>query len=54
MLFDDTAGAPLKIVRGHILARSFSVYIDDSNGKIDDNGRTLSRKILRWNGATYK
>ena len=22
--------------------------------KIDDNGRTLSRKILRWNGATYK
>jgi hypothetical protein len=54
MLFNDTAGAPLKIVRGHTLASSFSIYIDDSNGKIDDNGRTLSRKILRWNRTIYK
>jgi hypothetical protein len=36
------------------LAPSFSIYIDDANGKIDDNGRTLSRKILRWNGKMYR
>lgn len=55
MLFnDDSASAPLKIVRGQTLAPSFSIYIDDPNGKIDDNGRTLSRKILRWNGKIYR
>jgi hypothetical protein len=53
MLFNETS-APLKIVRGQTLARSFSIYIDDANGKIDDNGRTLSRKILRWNGKMYR
>ena len=55
MLFNETpASAPLKIVRGQTLAQSFSIYIDDANGKIDDNGRTLSRKILRWNGKMYR
>jgi len=55
MLFNETPGsAPLKIVRGQTLAPSFSIYIDDANGKIDDNGRTLSRKILRWNGKIYR
>ena len=55
MLFNETgASAPLKIVRGQTLAPSFSIYIDDANGKIDDNGRTLSRKILRWNGKVYR
>ena len=34
--------------------RDFIVYIDDANGKIDDNGRTLSRKVLRWNGKVYR
>ena len=53
MLFNETS-APLKIVRGHTLAPSFNIYIDDANGKIDDNGRTLSRKILRWNGKIYE
>jgi hypothetical protein len=53
MLFNETS-APLKIVRGQTLAPSFSIYIDDANGKIDDNGRTLSRKILRWNGKMYR
>ena len=48
------ASTPLKIVRGHALAPSFSVYIDDADGKIDDNGRTVSRKILRWNGKIYR
>jgi hypothetical protein len=41
-------------VRGQALAPSFTIYIDDANGKIDDNGRTLSRKILRWNGKIYR
>ena len=55
MLFNETgASAPLKIVRGQTLAPSFSIYVDDANGKIDDNGRTLSRKILRWNGKVYR
>ena len=55
MLFNETpASAPLKIVRGQTLAPSFTIYIDDANGKIDDNGRTLSRKILRWNGKIYR
>jgi hypothetical protein len=56
MLFNDMAAgsAPLAIVRGHALAPSFSIYVDDANGKIDDNGRTLSRKILRWNGKLYR
>ena len=55
MLFNETGGsAPLKIVRGQTLAPSFTIYIDDANGKIDDNGRTLSRKILRWNGRVYR
>lgn len=50
----NSALTPLKIVRGQTLARSFSLYFDDPNGKIDDNGRTLSRKILRWNGKLYR
>jgi hypothetical protein len=50
----NTNALPLNIVRGHSLAPSFSLYVDDPNGKIDDNGRTLSRKILRWNGKMYR
>ena len=50
----NSAAAPLKIVRGQTLAPSFILYADDPNGKIDDNGRTLSRKILRWNGKLYR
>lgn len=45
---------PLKIIRGQSLAPSFSVYVDSPNGKIDDNGRTFSRKTLRWNGKIYQ
>ena len=56
MLFGAGPGAPdpLKIVRGQSLAPSFSIYVEDEKGKIDDNGRTLTRKILRWNGKTYQ
>ncbi len=56
MLFNDVspAATPLKVIQGQSLARSFIIYVDDANGKIDDNGRTLSRKILRWNGSVYR
>lgn len=46
--------APLNIIRRGTLAKSFSVYTDSENGKIDDNGRTLSRTIRRWNGKLYR
>ena len=55
MLFDATpASAPLNLMRNGTLAKTFIIYIDDSQGKIDDNGRTLSRKVLRWNGHGYR
>lgn len=46
--------APLNIIRSGTFAKSFSVYTDSENGKIDDNGRTLSRTIRRWNGKLYR
>jgi hypothetical protein len=47
MLFNATpATTPLKIIRGHSLAPTFIIYLD--------NGRKLSRKILRWNGKLYQ
>jgi len=56
MLLSDSrpASEPLKLIQGQTLARSFIIYVDDANGKIDDNGRTLSRKVLRWNGTVYR
>jgi hypothetical protein len=55
MLFNATpATTPLKVVRGQSLSPSFIIYIDNEKGKIDDNGRTLSRKVLRWNGKLYQ
>ena len=55
MLFNATpATTPLKIIRGQSLAPSFIIYDDNENGRIDDNGRKLSRRILRWNGKEYR
>ena len=55
MLFNATpAMTPLKIIRGQSLAPSFIIYDDNENGRIDDNGRKLSRRILRWNGKEYR
>jgi len=56
MLFNESRAAarPLKVIQGRSLARSFIIYVDDPNGKIDDNGRTLSRKVLRWNGSVFR
>ncbi|HEV2836165.1 MAG TPA: hypothetical protein VGW58_12645 [Pyrinomonadaceae bacterium] len=46
--------APLNIIRDGAFAKSFSVYTDSENGKINDNGRTLSRTRRRWNGKLYR
>lgn len=54
MLMSAAGAEPLKIVRGSALAPSFVIYVDDERGKIDDSGRTLSRKLLRWNGKIYQ
>jgi hypothetical protein len=55
MLFNATPSiTPLKIIRGRSLSPSFMIYLDSENGKIDDNGRALTRKILRWNGKAYR
>jgi hypothetical protein len=48
------ATTPLRIIRGRSLAPNFIIYVDNENGKIDDNGRKLSRKILRWDGKVYR
>jgi len=44
----------LKVIRQHKLAPSFSIYKADTDGKIDDNGRQLTRKVWRWNGRFYE
>jgi len=54
MLLGAGGATPLNVVHGNSLAPSFIIYVDDPNGKIDDNGRTLSRKTLRWNGNVYR
>ncbi|HEU4432481.1 MAG TPA: hypothetical protein VFR51_03740 [Pyrinomonadaceae bacterium] len=54
MLLEASGAEPLKVVRGNALAPSFVVYVDSEKGRIDDGGRTLSRKILRWNGNVYR
>ena len=54
MLLESGGAEPLKLVRGQALAPSFFIYTDVENGKIHDSGRTLSRKILRWNGKVYR
>ena len=54
MLLESGGAEPLKIVRGQTLAKTFIVYTEADNGKIQDSGRTLSRKLLRWNGKVYR
>jgi len=54
MLLSADGAEPLKVVRGSALAPTFVIYLDDERGKIDDNGRTLSRKLMRWNGKLYR
>ena len=56
MLFSDVpaAATPLNIIRGRAFSLSFSVYTEHPKGKIDDNGRTLLRRIKRWDGKLYR
>jgi hypothetical protein len=54
MLLEASGTEPLKVLRGNALAPSFVVYVAREKGKIEDSGRTLSRKILRWNGNVYR
>ena len=56
MLLSDTRAAltPLEVIKGQSLSPSFIIYVDDPKGRIDDNGRTLLRKVLRWNGKIYR
>ncbi|MDX6382978.1 MAG: hypothetical protein QOK48_551 [Blastocatellia bacterium] len=43
----------LKVLDRHHLARTFSAYHEDEQGKIDANGRKLRRTVYRWNGRFY-
>jgi hypothetical protein len=54
MLLEASGAEPLKVVLKNALAPSFVVYVDSEKGKIEDSGRTLSRKIMRWNGNVYR
>lgn len=56
MLFGDlpAVAAALNIIRGHSLAKSFSIYSEDPDGRVANNGRALSRTLLRWNGKVYR
>lgn len=47
------SASELNIISGHRLARTFSAYEQDEDGKIDANGRKLRRVIYRWNGKFY-
>lgn len=54
--FDLPAEAvALKVIDNHKLASSFSIYDEVfEGGAIDDNGRKLNRKVLKWDGKIYK
>jgi hypothetical protein len=53
--FDLPADAgEIKVFRNHRLAKTISLYADDTDGKIEDNGRKLTRTVLTWNGKVYK
>ncbi len=56
MLFGDVpaVAAPLNIILGHSLAKSFSIYAEDPDGKIEDAERTFTRTVLKWDGKLYR
>lgn len=43
----------LSVISSNRLARQFSAYREDEQGKLDDNGRKLRRVIYRWQGSYY-
>lgn len=44
----------LGIIREHKMAPAFSIYAEDSEGKIDAPGGKMTRTILKWNGHIYQ
>ncbi len=54
MLLESAGPEPLKIIRAHTLTPTFIIYSEDEHGKINDSGRTLSRRTLRWTGKLYR
>ena len=44
----------LNVIVSKTLAKSISIYAEDDEGKIDDNGRKLTRTVLKWDGKVYK
>lgn len=45
----------LNIIRRHNLAPSFSIYAEDSEGKVkSENGGQFTRTVLKWNGRFYQ
>jgi len=44
----------LKVIDSKSLAKSISIYAEDDAGKIDDNGRKLTRTVLKWDGKVYR
>ncbi len=43
----------MKVIDKGSLVMSFSIYSED-NGPIDDNGRKLTRRELKWDGKVYR
>jgi len=44
----------LNVIDSKTLAKSISIYAEQDEGKIDDNGRKLTRTVLKWDGKVYK
>ena len=61
MLLSDPADAGLPedsaeivVIRDHKLASTFSAYTEDSDGKVEANGKRFNRSIFRWNGRYFE
>jgi hypothetical protein len=44
----------LNVIRGHKLAPAFSIYAEDTEGKIETPSGKMTRTILKWNGRFYQ
>lgn len=44
----------IDVIHGHKLAPAFSVYAEDSEGKIETPSGKMTRTILKWNGRFYQ
>ena len=46
--------AELVVIRDHKLAPTFSTYSEDSDGKVEANGKRFTRTIYRWTGTYFE